>query len=529
MADESELILLPWVRRGGASAVQQPDTFGAGQPGVASATASLAVNGAPAAAVGVRLMGPGHVSGLQPGQIIRMDPTPGSRAFEPNYFPLVELDEPSLPWLFTPASAGAGERLRPWLCLVVVRVQAGVRLDPPRRGSLPILSITAPADPAVELPDLADSWAWAHAQVTTATGAVDAAAISATLAQRPDRTLARLVCGRILAPATEYLACVVPTFELGRLAGLGLDVPSAEEIQLRPAWTVGPDMTAVGPEQRSVELPVYHSWEFATGPHGDFQSLALLLRARPLPAGVGERRIDVSESGVGVDVPAGTTVPLGGALQAVGAPPSAWPDETVHDTVRAALAEVLNAADAVPADVPLLTPPRYGGVQSRRTRLEPAERTRWYEQLNLEPAARVAAQFGTRIVQDHQEALVAAAWEQAAALDEVNRVLRHAQFGRLVAWSLHRRHLGQMTPEAGLQVVAPAQGRLSRTAAANDPRTGFVAMFAAAAVPLTALGTTMRRLARPQGAINRRLTRRAGTGTRSRSTGPFSSACDRRR
>ncbi|MET0577769.1 MAG: hypothetical protein ABW122_03865, partial [Ilumatobacteraceae bacterium] len=108
MADDSELILLPWVRRGGASAVQQQDSLSAGQPGVASARASLAVNGAAAPPVDVRLMGPGHVSALQPGQIIRMDPTPGSRAFAPNYFPLVELDEPSLPWLFTPASAGTG-------------------------------------------------------------------------------------------------------------------------------------------------------------------------------------------------------------------------------------------------------------------------------------------------------------------------------------------------------------------------------------------------------------------------------------
>ncbi|MET0460783.1 MAG: hypothetical protein ABW195_16145, partial [Ilumatobacteraceae bacterium] len=327
-----------------------------------------------------------------------------------------------------------------------------------------------------------------------------------------DRTLSRLVSSRLLAPATDYLACVVPTFELGRLAGLGLDIPATEEAQLRPAWTLAPDGGGDEPEPMSVELPVYHSWEFATGPNGDFQSLAMLLRARPLPPGVGERRIDVSSSGIGVDVPDGTTVPLGGALQPVAGPPAGWPDETVHQTVRLALAEVLNAADEMPAGVPLLTPPRYGAVQARRTTVDPAQPGRWYEQLNLEPAARVAAQFGTRIVQDHQETLVAAAWDQAAALADVNTVLRHAQFGRLVGWSLHRRHLDRMTPEAGLQVVAPAQRRLSRTVAANTPQTGLVAMFAAAAVPSPALGTAMRRLARPQGAINRRLTRRAGPG-----------------
>ena len=61
-------------------------------------------------------MGPGHVIGIDPRQIVRTDPAPGSRDFEPNYFPLIEFDEPTLPWLFTPAGADAQARLRPWLC-----------------------------------------------------------------------------------------------------------------------------------------------------------------------------------------------------------------------------------------------------------------------------------------------------------------------------------------------------------------------------------------------------------------------------
>src|SRR3954451_10775432 len=266
----ADLVLVPWVRRGGTAAIAQPDTLGAAQPGIASTTASLTVNDAPPIPMSVRLMGPGHVTGLQTGQVIRSDPTPGSRAFEPNYCPLVEFDEPSLPWLFTPGPAPADQRLRPWLCLVVVRTQPGVQLSPPRRGSLPILTIGAPADPNAELPDLASSWAWAHAQLTGElpargpAGETDAAVAEMTrlLHDRPERSLSRLVCGRVLAPATDYVAYVVPTFELGRLAGLGLDVTAEEEAALRPAWTLGDALTAV-------ELPVYHSWEFATGPNGD--------------------------------------------------------------------------------------------------------------------------------------------------------------------------------------------------------------------------------------------------------------------
>jgi len=99
--------------------------------------------------------------------------TCGTRTFESNYLALVELDEPALPWLFTPASASAG-RLRPWLCLVVVREQPGVQLVAPTRGSLPVLTIGAPALPEEELPDLDESWAWAHAQLATDASMTDA-------------------------------------------------------------------------------------------------------------------------------------------------------------------------------------------------------------------------------------------------------------------------------------------------------------------------------------------------------------------
>ena len=200
----------------------------------------------------------------------------------------------------------------------------------------------------------------------------------------------------------------------------------------------------------------------------------MLLRARRLPTGVGQRPIDVSASGVDADVPARTKLPLGGALRPIPTtaepdgdgdagtpstpePASPWPNETVHDQFRAALAGILNAPDAMPADEPLLTPPRYGATQSGRGALDAAQRERWYEQLNLEPEARVAAQYGTRLVQEQQEALVASAWEQAAELRDVNTVLRNASFGVTVASSLHRRHLSRMSPEALLLALAPAQ------------------------------------------------------------------------
>jgi len=41
---DADLVFLPWVRRGAASGVLTPDTFGAAQPGQATATVTLTIN-----------------------------------------------------------------------------------------------------------------------------------------------------------------------------------------------------------------------------------------------------------------------------------------------------------------------------------------------------------------------------------------------------------------------------------------------------------------------------------------------------
>ena len=496
----ADLVFLPWLRRGASAGLQQPDSFGAGQPGVATAAVSLTVNAGPSAGVPVAVMGPGHVTGLDERQVVRTDPAPGSRSFEPNYFPLIELDEPSLPWLFTPAAAGAEARLRPWLCLVVVRAQEGVRLDPPRLTPLRVLRIGRPAVPAAELPGLAESWAWSHAQVT-ASSAADEDDIRLQLDTDPARSVARLLCARVLQPDTDYIACVVPTFELGRKAGLGLDITAEDEARLAPAWELAAD---------TVELPVYYAWEFATGAGGDFQSLAMLLRARPLPEGVGTRPIDVSESGLGVALPPGIALPLAGALRPIGATDGGWPSAELQAAWEAALAPVLDAPATVGAEEdPLLAPPLYGAAQAGLDRLDPARPGRWFERLNLSPQFRAIARLGTRVVQEHQDQLMASAWAQVAELDRVNQRLRQTQLGCWVATSLHVRHLGRMDPGVALQVLAPMQARITRSAAASTPVTGLAARLVDTGLEPAALATALRRVARPRGAINRRVQRAA--------------------
>ena len=159
-------VFFPSMRQGAAAGIQTPDGLGAApQPGVVTVPVSLQVNDVPPIARNVRLYGPGDVTGIDPQQVIRTEPRNLATDFEPNYFPLIEFDRPDFPWLFTPAKASDNGKLRPWLCLVTVRKQKGVSLTTDRSKPLPVLEIDASVPPQAELPNLSESWAWAHAQV----------------------------------------------------------------------------------------------------------------------------------------------------------------------------------------------------------------------------------------------------------------------------------------------------------------------------------------------------------------------------
>src|SRR5918993_1844656 len=191
MPDPANYIFLPWVQSGTAANIPDAatDKLGANQPGVVQLPVEVVVNASPVKKT-VRLYGPGEITGIDMQQVVRTEPRHLTSDFEPNYFPAVEFDRPDFPWLFTPAKANAQGRLRPWLCLVVVRKQEGVALRPAGAAPLPTLEIQAPARPGEELPDLAESWAWAHAQLT----GTERGKMKETLAGDPARSVSRLLC-----------------------------------------------------------------------------------------------------------------------------------------------------------------------------------------------------------------------------------------------------------------------------------------------------------------------------------------------
>ena len=493
---------LPWVRSGLAASLRDPDSLDENTPGRARLDVAVRLSRAAGGTVDVSralsVLGPGDVVGLDPRQVIRMDPPPGVTDAEPNYLVQVELDRPDLPWLFNPAAASAAEKLRPWLVLVVVEDGPGTTLHARGPGGLPVLEITADAEPARQLPKLDQSWAWAHGQVLLLPGE-DVGDVLGTVSHRD---AARLLCPRRLDPSTHYLACVVPAFEGGRRAGLGLPPEAADETGLRPAWPV--DVTRA-------ELPVYHSWRFATGGGGDFEELARALRPRPLPATAGLQTVYVGAAGeplpgVGPDEPGGL-VQLAGALVAPGVTAPQWPSET-RSEVEQGLTAMLDAAAARtggavsdPGDAdPVVGPPLYGQwLAARRATPASGAEPAWLRELNLDPRHRAVAGVAAAAVTGEQERLMDQAWAQVGAVEQANRELRWGQVAREVRASMLRRHLGPL--EAG--DVVGATSAVHRRLRVGER--SVAAAVRASSLPDAVVTPAFRRATAPRNALARRL------------------------
>ena len=130
---------------------------------------------------------------------------------------------------------------------------------------------------------------------------------------------------------------MVPAFDVGRKAGLGLPVTASDLAQLAPSWQ---------PAASAVSLPVYYSWEFSTGETADFESLVRLLQPRPIDERVGTLPLDVGAPGSGLPPQTDAVLPMRGALQPVAL--AATPPSPAPPALQAALAQVLNApADAL--------------------------------------------------------------------------------------------------------------------------------------------------------------------------------------
>jgi hypothetical protein len=490
---------LPWCRRGIVAELDTPDTDGALDPR-AVVRVGITITSAGAGGVDVTLLGPGDVLGIDQRLIVRTEPRPGTTAFEPNHLAAIDFDLPDLPWLVTPAAPN-GDVLRPWLALVVVEQQPGVTVGVEAGVPLPVLCIARPADALVELPDPATTALWAHAQVL---GAADIAPgqLPAEIAARPDENVSRLVCPRRLRPGARYFACIVPTFDAGAIRGLG---GTSVDGPLGPAWG----------GTSEARLPVYYHWEFATGPEGDFETLAARLRPHESSATVGRApmHIGVAQPGAVELVAAddGAVVPMDGALRAPAAVDLAL--EEVAGKVRNGLRSVVNAATATAAgedpEPATVGPPLYGSWHANRHELA-ADAPDWLIELNTDPRTRVAAGLGAEVVRRNQEDLMHAAWTQLGDIRQANDRLNAARLSFEALRKVHARHFAPLPPDRLVPLASPVHRHTLIAAATAGTSLTIPAAIHPTSLPDAALSPALRRLASERRPLVRAAARRSG-------------------
>jgi hypothetical protein len=297
---------LPWLRQGLANQIQSGD-FDASVKVRAHVTVQLEAKGdkhgggTDAVTVNrqVALFGPGDIVGIDRRSIFKVEPRDWITNFEPNYLAHIEFYDEDFPWRYTPAAPDMVKgRLRPWIMLIVLKENEftegkNIKDKPLPYVDVPDLSVFPKAD---------ELWAWGHVHVNRSLAANDGQFVStdmaavipklqAVLKENPDLAYSRLVCPRKLAENTAYYAFLVPVFEAGRRAGLGLDL--ADVAATMSAWD-----PAARPEGQS--FPYYHRWFFRTGLSGDFETLVRLLVPKPVDPRVGFREMDVQEPGSNV-------------------------------------------------------------------------------------------------------------------------------------------------------------------------------------------------------------------------------------
>jgi hypothetical protein len=428
----------------------------------------------------VRMLGPAGVVGIDPAQIVRRFPAPGTGLrTDTTNMACIEFAATDLPWRFTPATAitsgtGGTFKLRPWLVLIVV--DAAIALTPVPGGPCPLITV-----PVEQLPDLKQSWAWAHVQLDGGLGPAGAGR-------------ARLLCPHRLPDQSFVRAVLVPAFKGGMLAAAAdpdtrSNALTSPDVH-KPAWDIGQP----GP----VTLPVYDEWTFATGDGEDFEALARLLKPvdGAAAAALGGRPIDI-----GHPFPADASNPT-----AVVPMPAALVPATTTSTDPPATAAAVSAcateiADRIKTAATLrqMGPPLRGGPQAGRTPPIAPTGGDWVDDANRDPRNRLAAARGADWVNAHQEELMADAWTQAGEIRAAAQRLAVARAAVAVTDSLHQRHVLPLTVDEQIALTAPAVARLRVQAAgtvATVTAPSLAQLLNASAAPNGLASTTSARLTR---------------------------------
>lgn len=416
----------------------------------------------------IALLGPGDVVGINPNIISRVAPAPNTGNFENSLVPFIEFSEPDFLWRFSSRQV-AGKSWIPWLTLIVLKSennQEEAEFEKVENSSKE-LPPQIQLKPNAILPDLKQSWRWAHVYKTEIGGS-SSEQLANAIKKDPKKAVCRLLCPRKLKPQTRYHAFLVPAFKIGVEAAMGISGGTEDRTQL--TWETPA-------EGAGKTIPYYFEWEFGTGAGGDFENLVRKLKPRDLE-NMGFRPIDCSNPGYGMQENE-LILQMEAALKSLDTSYQSWgmdstensPDATQSKEKQKALAELLNKREEKvqnengEVETKLrVTPPVYGewyaSRQNETVKVDSQNRNHWLEELNLDFRHRAAAGLGVQFVKENQENLMKAAWEQLSKIKKVNQELNLGRFGREVSSQMYKR-LNKMQPNNVLKMALPVQNKIA--------------------------------------------------------------------
>jgi hypothetical protein len=427
------------------------------------------------------LRGPGDVIGIRPGAIARVEPEPGLHGFETNYFPFIEFTDSDYAWRYSLDSANS-KRIKPWLCLLALEPEEFEFVEQ-GTGPLPRIRVI---DVAASLPDLRESWAFAHVQVNLPDDA--SVSVEETLAGDPARHFSRLLCPRRLQEGKAYALMLVPAYEAGRVAGLGRR-ETADPFDA-PAWDVG--------ETGSLELPVYHQTHFTTNTLEDVE--VLLRRLRKLTteeaALVGSPgQASAAKPGYYEDYhEPGASFDIQSALSQLDASPSSVETDPVLAGLMKETLETVIAGESedLEGEDPLVSIPPYGWRfrGDDRVSLARARNGRWFDRINLDLRFRVAAALGAETIRRNQDLFSSICWDQYDEIVEANLRLARLGAARVLAERLSGNRYERLSPDVVIPLAEPAQAFIR-----TDQGQTLTATVRSKGVPVPFAGRSLRRIA----------------------------------
>jgi hypothetical protein len=499
-----------WSRRGISNQISDPDDLGSGSSATierAEVPVAVRLNQNLLPEKRFSLIGPGDIIGINSDMIVRTEPRNWITDAEPNYLALVEFYDEDFHYRYTPAR-NSDEKLRPWIILLVLKENEFERTT--RKVPLPSIKIKAKE----ALPPYDETWLWAHvhshADIPEATETEKSVeeyrkfllSLNRTVNDDPDQLFGRLVCPRKLEANTAYYSFIVPAFETGRLAGL--EMPTSGVPAQKPSW----DNNGAG------EMPVYYEWYFRTGTNTDFESLVKLIEARPMDERVGIRDMDCSNPGFvkadGSKPFPGSEPPIirmEGALKAPTTKSTEFPDPKKERTFQIELEKLVNLPETIVANDtsrdPLVSVPYYGKNHVKKSLTETVllniNKDYWADQLNKDPRTRVAAGFGTVVVQNNQENLMKKAWQEVEKIVQANKKIKAFKFSMYVALQYSRNYFNKFQETSYLAICNPILKRIK-----GSPFTLYH-LLNESRLPSSVFSSTFRRLSRPRGAVTKKL------------------------